>query len=198
MAARKSCTKLTWAEAKAKVGGSNPKGGGGKKDKQPKGGNTHDKMLAAKIITKNLNVSQGEQIANRQAAKMAKKDLERAAYLEQKRQEEKEANLQKQNILAYKLAKQQMRFGGNIIAFTIKGGLKKGEALLNNVKLCSLSANLGDSRSIITHPASTTHGKLSKEDRLAAGITDGLVRLSVGLENPKDVIKDLKQALELI
>ena len=61
--------------------------------------------------------------------------------------------------------------------------------------MCSLSANLGDTRTIITHPASTTHSKLSKEDRLEVGITDGLVRVSIGLENPEDIIADLIQAL---
>ena len=65
----------------------------------------------------------------------------------------------------------------------------------NNIKLCSLSANLGDTRTIVTHPASTTHSKLALNDRLAVGITDGLVRISVGLEHPNDVISDLNQAL---
>ena len=67
---------------------------------------------------------------------------------------------------------------------------------LNNIKMCSLSANLGDTRTIVTHPASTTHGRLSEEDRLEVGITAGLVRVSVGLENVNDIINDLKQALE--
>ena len=112
MAARKSCTHLTWAEAKAKVGGVSAKGGGsGAKDKKDKikGGNTHDKMLAAKIISKKMNVSEGEQIANRQAAKLAKKDQERAAYLEQKREEEKLQKLQNQNVSVFELAKQQLK-----------------------------------------------------------------------------------------
>ena len=96
----------------------------------------------------------------------------------------------------YKIAKKQMKLGGNIVAFEIKGGIEKGRQFLNAIKLCSLSANLGDTRSIVTHPASTTHSKLSKEDRLETGITDGLIRVSVGLENVQDVIDDLKQALE--
>ncbi|RNC84206.1 MAG: aminotransferase class I/II-fold pyridoxal phosphate-dependent enzyme [Winogradskyella sp.] len=96
----------------------------------------------------------------------------------------------------YKLAKKQMRYGGNVIAFKLKGGIEKGRNVLDKIKLCSLSANLGDTRSIITHPASTTHSKLSLEDRKETGITDGLVRLSVGLEHPKDIINDLKQALK--
>lgn len=95
----------------------------------------------------------------------------------------------------YDIAKQQMNAGGNIIAFQIKGGIEAGRKFLNKIKLCSLSANLGDTRSIVTHPASTTHSKLSEGDRLAAGITDGLVRVSVGLEHIEDIINDLNQAL---
>ncbi|MCD8400253.1 aminotransferase class I/II-fold pyridoxal phosphate-dependent enzyme [Tenacibaculum finnmarkense] len=96
----------------------------------------------------------------------------------------------------YEIAKKQMRFGGNIVAFEIKGGINAGRKFLNSIKMCSLSANLGDTRTIITHPASTTHSKLSEIDRLEVGITDGLVRCSVGLENIIDIINDLKQALE--
>ena len=96
----------------------------------------------------------------------------------------------------YHIAKKQMRLGGNIVAFEVKGGIEAGRKFLNNIRLCSLSANLGDTRTIVTHPASTTHSKLSEEDRIEVGITDGLVRCSVGLENVEDVIADLKQALE--
>lgn len=96
----------------------------------------------------------------------------------------------------YEVAKKQMKLGGNIVAFEIKGGIEAGRKFLDKIKLCSLSANLGDTRSIVTHPASTTHSKLSEEERLAVSITDGLVRVSVGLETVKDVINDLKQALE--
>lgn len=95
----------------------------------------------------------------------------------------------------YKLAKQQMKLGGNVVAFEIKGGITAGRKFLNSIKLLSLSANLGDTRSIVTHPASTTHAKLSEEDRLQTGITSGLVRVSVGLEHIEDIINDLKQAL---
>lgn len=95
----------------------------------------------------------------------------------------------------YEIAKKQMKQGGNIVAFEIKGGIEAGRKFLNTIKLCSLSANLGDTRTIVTHPASTTHSKLSEEDRLEVGITDGLVRISVGLEHVEDVIADLKQAL---
>jgi len=96
----------------------------------------------------------------------------------------------------YEIAKKQMKQGGNIVAFEIKGGIEAGRKFLNAIKLCSLSANLGDTRTIVTHPASTTHSKLSKEERLEVSITDGLVRVSVGLEHINDIINDLKQALE--
>ncbi|MDR9457946.1 MAG: aminotransferase class I/II-fold pyridoxal phosphate-dependent enzyme [Salegentibacter sp.] len=95
----------------------------------------------------------------------------------------------------YEIAKKQMKAGGNIISFEIKGGLEAGRNFINAIELCSRSANLGDTRSIVTHPASTTHSKLSEEDRLEAGISVGLVRISVGLEHPDDVIADLEQAL---
>lgn len=95
----------------------------------------------------------------------------------------------------YKLAKKQMKHGGNVVAFEIKGGIDAGRQFLNAIKLLSLSANLGDTRSIVTHPASTTHAKLSEDDRLETGITGGLVRVSVGLEHVDDIVNDLKQAL---
>ena len=96
----------------------------------------------------------------------------------------------------YEVAKKQMRLGGNIVAFEVKGGVEAGRRFLNRIKMCSLSANLGDTRTIVTHPASTTHSKLSEADRLEVGITDGLVRVSVGLEHIDDIIFDLYQALK--
>ncbi|ETN95035.1 cystathionine beta-lyase/cystathionine gamma-synthase [Zhouia amylolytica AD3] len=95
----------------------------------------------------------------------------------------------------YEVARKQMKLGGNIVAFEIKGGIEAGRKFLNNIKMCSLSANLGDTRTIVTHPASTTHSKLSEDDRMEVGISDGLVRVSVGLEHVDDVIKDISQAL---
>lgn len=97
---------------------------------------------------------------------------------------------------SYEIAKKQMKLGGNIVAFEIKGGIEGGRNFLDNIKMCSLSANLGDTRTIVTHPASTTHSKLSDEERNEVGITAGLVRCSVGLENVEDIIADLKQALD--
>ena len=96
----------------------------------------------------------------------------------------------------YEVAKKQMLKGGNVVAFEVKGGVEAGRKFLNAIKLCSLSANLGDTRTIVTHPASTTHSKLSIDDRLEVSITDGLVRVSVGLEHVDDIITDLRQALE--
>jgi O-succinylhomoserine sulfhydrylase len=95
----------------------------------------------------------------------------------------------------FETAKKQMKLGGNIIAIEVKGGLEAGKKFLNAIKMCSLSANLGDTKTIVTHPASTTHSKLSEKEQLAAGITPGLVRISVGLEHILDVIKDVNQAL---
>jgi len=95
----------------------------------------------------------------------------------------------------YEIAKKQMKLGGNVVAFEIKGGLEAGRKFLDNIKMCSLSANLGDTRTIITHPASTTHSKLSVEDRIETGLTDGLVRISVGLEHIDDIINDIKKAI---
>ncbi|MDF2932537.1 MAG: O-succinylhomoserine sulfhydrylase [Chryseobacterium sp.] len=96
---------------------------------------------------------------------------------------------------SYEIAKKQMKLGGNVVAFEIKGGIEGGRKFLDKIKMCSLSANLGDTRTIVTHPASTTHSKLTDEERNEVGITTGLVRCSVGLENVEDIIKDLKQAL---
>ena len=96
----------------------------------------------------------------------------------------------------YEVAKKQMKKGGNIVAFEVKGGIEAGRKFLNNIKMCSLSANLGDTRTIVTHPASTTHSKLDEKDRLEVSISDGLVRISIGLEHIEDIINDLDQALK--
>ena len=96
----------------------------------------------------------------------------------------------------YEIAKKQMKAGGCVVAFEVTGGLKAGQQFFDAIKLLSLSANLGDSRSIVTHPASTTHSKLSVDERAETGITDGMVRVSVGLEHIDDIIADVKQALD--
>ena len=93
------------------------------------------------------------------------------------------------------LAKKQMRLGGGVVTFEIKGGIDRGRRFLNSLKMISHSANLGDTRTIATHPASTTHSKLTDEERGAVGITPGLIRISVGLEAMEDVIGDISQAI---
>lgn len=95
----------------------------------------------------------------------------------------------------FDLAQKQMKAGGCVVAFEVEGGVDGGRQFFDGIRLLSLSANLGDSRSIVTHPASTTHSKLSQEERAQSGITDGMVRISVGLEHPSDIIADLEQAL---
>ena len=96
----------------------------------------------------------------------------------------------------YEIAKKQMKSGGGVLAFELKGGIDAGRTFLDNLEMLSLSANLGDARSIATHPASTTHSKLTETERLEAGITPGLVRISVGLEAIEDIISDVEQALQ--
>lgn len=96
----------------------------------------------------------------------------------------------------YDLAKKQMKHGGGIITLTLKGGIERAQRFIDQLQMISVTANLGDSRSIITHPASTTHSKLSEEERAKVGISDGLIRLSVGLEHQEDIIKDVERALE--
>lgn len=95
----------------------------------------------------------------------------------------------------YELAKKQMRQGGGLITFDLKGGIERSKQFLDNLKMLSLTANLGDTRTIATHPATTTHSKLSEEERLKVGITPGLIRISVGLENVNDILEDIQNAL---
>lgn len=95
----------------------------------------------------------------------------------------------------FELAKKQMKLGGGVVSLELKDGLDGGRNFLNGLNMISLSANLGDTRSIATHPASTTHSKLSEEERLAVGITQGLVRISVGLENITDILEDIEGSL---
>jgi len=96
----------------------------------------------------------------------------------------------------YQMAQRQQRAAGALIAFEVEGGVKAGIRLMNSVRLCTLAENLGATETIITHPASMTHADVPAKQREAAGITDGLVRLSVGLEDAKDLIADLEQALK--
>jgi len=98
----------------------------------------------------------------------------------------------------YEIAIKQMKLGGTIVAFEVENGIQGGKTFFDSIALCSLSANLGDTRTIVTHPASTTHAKLAKDDKEAVGILDGTVRCSLGLEHIEDIIADIKQALENI
>ena len=98
----------------------------------------------------------------------------------------------------YGVAKEQMDGFSGMISFELKGGIPAGTTVMNNVKLCSLAESLGAVETMITHPASMTHVDVPVEERHARGLTDGLVRISVGIEDPEDIIDDLKQALEKV
>ena len=95
----------------------------------------------------------------------------------------------------YAIAQQQMSNGGGVLTFELKSGLEGGRKFLNSLQWLSMTNNLGDSRTIASHPASTTHSKLTEQERSAVGITPGLIRLSVGLEHPNDIIEEVLQAL---
>jgi O-succinylhomoserine sulfhydrylase len=95
----------------------------------------------------------------------------------------------------YNIAKKQMKMGGGIITITVKGGYDAAKKFLDKLQMIKISPNLGDARSIATHPASSTHCKLSEAERLAVGITPGLIRISIGLENKQDILNDILQAL---
>lgn len=96
----------------------------------------------------------------------------------------------------YALAKKQMRLGGGLVTFELKGGLDQGRKFLNSLKMISHTPNLGDTRTIAIHPASTTHSKLTDEERAAVGITPGLIRVSAGLEDVRDIIFDVTNAIK--
>jgi len=96
----------------------------------------------------------------------------------------------------HEVAKEQMSGFGGVISFELKRGISAGKSLMNSVKLCSLAESLGAVETMITHPATMTHGAIPREERYARGLTDGLVRISVGIEDPEDIVYDLKQALE--
>ena len=98
----------------------------------------------------------------------------------------------------YELAKKQMSLPGAVIAVELKGGMEEGKRVINNVKLCKLAVSLGDAETLVQHPASMTHSPYTKEEREEAGISDGMIRIAVGLENIEDIISDLDQALKTI
>lgn len=121
--------------------------------------------------------------------------LKLAQFLEQNREVEQVRYPFLASHPQYNIAKKQMKMGGGIVTFNIKGGIERGRRFLDALKMASLTANLGDTRTIATHPASTTHAKLTEAERLATGITPGLVRISAGLENINDIIEDIDQAI---
>jgi O-succinylhomoserine sulfhydrylase len=96
----------------------------------------------------------------------------------------------------YELAKRQMKQGGGIVTFVVEGGFERAKRFLDALEMISISSNLGDSRTIATHPASTTHSKLSDAERNEIGIQPGSIRVSVGLEDAEDILQDIKQALD--
>lgn len=127
------------------------------------------------------------------------KHAENALYIAQKLEGHPELNWVKYPFLAshprFDIAKQQMKNGGGILTFELKAGIEGGRKFLNSLQWLSMTNNLGDSRTIASHPASTTHSKLTEEERKAVGITPGLIRLSVGLEHPDDILEEIINAL---
>lgn len=95
----------------------------------------------------------------------------------------------------YVLGQSQQKTGGGIVSFVVKGGKEAAWRVIDNTRLISITANLGDAKSTLTHPATTTHGRITQEARDSAGITDGLLRIAVGLESPKDIMTDLARGL---
>lgn len=119
-----------------------------------------------------------------------------ARYLEQHPRVEKVKYPMLPSHPQFALAKKQMRLGGGLVTFEVKGGLNQGRKFLNALRMISHTPNLGDTRTIAIHPASTTHSKLTDEERAAVGITPGLIRISAGLEDVKDIITDIEKAIE--
>ena len=98
----------------------------------------------------------------------------------------------------YSLAKNQMKAMGGIVSFEVKGGATAGKQFINSLKLAMISFSLGDPETLVQHPASMTHFSIPTEERIQFGVTDGLIRLSIGLEDPEDIIQDLKQGLNTL
>ena len=95
----------------------------------------------------------------------------------------------------YDIARRQMKGGSGMLSFDVKGGLEAGKRFINSLKLCTLAVSLGDTETLVEQAAAMTHTMIPREVREAAGITDGMIRMSVGLEDPDDIIADLDQAL---
>jgi cystathionine gamma-lyase len=131
-------------------------------------------------------------------ARHSENGLEVARFLEAHQKVEKVTYPGLVSHPGYEVAKQQMNGFGGMISFELHGGLDAGRRLMNSVKLCSLAESLGSVETMITHPATMTHADVPREDRLARGLTDSLVRLSVGIESSQDIIDDLAQALDCV
>jgi len=127
-----------------------------------------------------------------------KNAMQVAQYLENHQKVKKVYYPGLKNHPQHQLAITQMSNFGAMISFEVIGGVAAGRLVMNNVTLCALAVSLGDTETLIQHPASMTHSPIAREERLKAGISDGLIRLSVGLEDPEDIIRDLEQALALI
>ncbi len=136
-----------------------------------------------------LNTAQTQLASATDSYKRIKTLYEQGSFAEQQYEQTK---------TQYELAQQQMDGPGTMISFELKGGLDAGKKLMDNVNLILLAVSLGGVESLIQHPASMTHSKLSHEKKLDAGITDGLVRLAVGIENVEDIIADIDQALATV
>jgi O-acetylhomoserine/O-acetylserine sulfhydrylase-like pyridoxal-dependent enzyme len=139
---------------------------------------------------------QGLETLSLRMEKHSKNGLQVAQWLEKQPQVEWVKYPGLESHPQHKLAKKQQKLFGGMICFGIKGGFSAGKELINNVELCSLLANIGDTRTLIIHPASTTHEQLSTKEQEEAGITDNLIRLSIGIEDVDDIIADLEQALQ--
>jgi methionine-gamma-lyase len=124
--------------------------------------------------------------------------LEVARYLESHSKVEKVHYPGLESHPQHALAKKQLRGFGGMMSFEVKGGEQAGRTLIESVKVITLAVSLGGVESLIQHPASCTHAMVPREKRLKAGITDGMIRFSIGLEDSKDLIKDLEQALAKI
>ena len=118
-----------------------------------------------------------------------------AAFLESRGEVEKVLYPGLKSHPQFALAQDQMSAGGTVVSFDVLGGKKAAFKFLDRLRLIDISNNLGDSKSLITHPATTTHQRLPEEERAALGISDGLLRLSVGLEDAEDIKDDLAQAM---
>ena len=130
--------------------------------------------------------------------KQSQNALELAIWLEKQPQVEKVFHPGLKSHPQHELAMKQQLQGGAILSFIVKGARESAWAVIDHTQLCSITANLGDTRSTITHPATTTHGRVSQEAKDAAGIVEGLLRVSVGLENVEDLKRDLARGLQTI